>query len=108
MKKIILLCCAMLLLSGCYTATKKPQVEQQPVTLKFKDEKGGSISLISSDEFESAIMVDKDGKEYYLKRQPSGSGVYLEDENGANIHFKGDEGIVEYKKFETISITAVK
>lgn len=107
MKKIILICSAMLLLSGCYTATKQPQVAQ-PVTLKFQDEKGGKISLISSDEFESAIMVDKDGKEYYLKRQPSASGVYLEDENGANIHFKDDGGIVEYKKFDTISITAIK
>lgn len=117
MKNIVFGCCVAFILGGCALnngACSSKSVEEQKIisehvqTLVFKDEMGGKINLISSDNFETAILVDKTGREYYLKRQPSGSGIYLEDENGTNIHFKGDDGIVEFKKFASIPITLVK
>lgn len=113
MKKM--LCCAFLgafLLSGCAEITdSKPapsvQTAQEEI-LNFQGENGLSIRLVSNDDFETATMTTNKSKDTYnMVRKPSGSGVYMEDKNGANIHFKASFGVVEFEKYNSIPIELV-
>ena len=113
MKKI--LSCAFLgavLLTGCAElanlgTNQSSQVAQEEI-LNFKGEKGLTVKLVSNDDFETAVMTTNRNKTTYnLVRKPSGSGVYMEDKSGANIHFKNTYGIVEFKKYESIPIELV-
>ena len=60
-----------------------------------------TIELKSSDNFETAEMVD-------LKRAVSGSGILLSNDDGVSIHFKGGEGVLELVKDQPINITEFK
>lgn len=113
MKK--LLGCAFLgafLLSGCAEIVdSKPapsaQTAQEEV-LNFQGENGLNIKLVSNDDFETAIMTsNKNNTTYNMVRKPSGSGVYMEDKSGANIHFKANFGVVEFEKYNSIPIELV-
>lgn len=53
-------------------------------------------------------MTDNSGRVIHLKAAVSGSGVRLANDDGVSIHFKNGEGIVEFIKDKSISITEVK
>lgn len=67
-----------------------------------------TIELKSSDNFETAEMVDNSNTIYHLKRAVSGSGILLSNDDGVSIHFKGGEGILELVKDQPINITEFK
>ncbi|MDO4690318.1 MAG: MliC family protein [Fusobacterium sp.] len=67
--------------------------------LKFKAADGTEYSLdITGD---NAVLKTSTGKEYPLKAAVTGSGVRFADEKGNEIHFKGDEGVVNLDGKET-------
>lgn len=67
-----------------------------------------TIELKSSDNFETAEMVDNSDTVYHLKRAVSGSGILLSNDDGVSIHFKGGEGVLELVKDQPINITEFK
>lgn len=85
----------------------KSSMQHDDVTYKFKDEKGKIITLTSADEFSTAILTDSDGQKYNLARQAAADGIYMENKGGVSIHFKGKEGIVEFKKYDSIPIEKI-
>ena len=120
MSKILSCAAALLLLAGCAskqlrqspedaineqnhtTATTKMEV------LNFKTENGKKLSLASNDLFDTAVLTDSEGKTHNLTRQRSASGIYMENDKGVSIHFKeGGEGIVEFSKYNSLSISQV-
>ncbi len=67
-----------------------------------------TIQLKSSDNFETAEMMDNSGKVHHLKQTVAASGVRLANDKGVSIHFKRGEGVVELVKGKPISITEYK
>lgn len=78
------------------------------VTVKYQDKNKKAYELKSSDNFETAILTDSEGKSYELKEAISGSGMKLEGKDGIYIHTKGEEGTLELIKGQPIDITEVK
>ncbi len=74
----------------------------------FNGPKDLTIELKSSDNFETAEMVDNSDTVYHLKRAVSGSGILLSNDDGVSIHFKGGEGVLELVKDQPINITEFK
>lgn len=105
-----------LTLTGCNSSpiqSTKP-VESTPSTpaetqvINFVGPMDLTIQLKSSDNFETAEMIDNSGRVIHLKAAVSGSGMRLANDDGVSIHFKNGEGIVEFIKDKSISITEVK
>lgn len=65
---------------------------------------GLSISLKSSDDFDTAIMKDGSGKEYHLKSAPAASGIFMKNSDGVSIHFKGDMAILKLENGQEFNI----
>ena len=115
MKKM--LCCAFLgafLLSGCAElanlglGTSSSVEKNKEEVLNFTGKKGLTVKLVSNDDFETATMTTNKSKQAYsMVRKPSGSGVYMESKDGANIHFKNTYGVVEFDKYKSITIDLV-
>ena len=115
MKKM--LCCAFLgafLLSGCAElanlglGTSSSVEKNKEEVLNFTGKKGLTVKLVSNDDFETATMTTNKSKQaYYMVRKPSGSGVYMESADGANIHFKGSQGIVKFGKYKETNIDLI-
>ncbi|MCI6988221.1 MAG: hypothetical protein MR902_01435 [Campylobacter sp.] len=81
---------SLLLLSGCSSsnsnATPNGEFSQNIQLQLFVDDENGLYKLTSTDNFETAKLVDTFGNEYYLKRAPAGSGIYLEN-GDTSVHF---------------------
>ena len=115
MKKM--LCCAFLgafLLSGCAElanlglGTSSSVEKNKEEVLNFTGKKGLTVKLVSNDDFETATMTTNKSKQAYsMVRKPSGSGVYMESKDGANIHFKGSQGIVKFGKYKETNIDLI-
>ena len=115
MKK--LLGCAFLgafLLSGCaelgnlgFGDSSSVEKNKEEV-LNFTGKNGLTVKLVSNDEFETATMTTNKSKQAYdMVQKPSGSGVYMESADGANIHFKNTYGVVEFDKYKSITVDLV-
>lgn len=100
MRNFILVAFLAIFITGCaqFAKTEPTGMAQRVI---FSD----GIELVTTDMFDSALMKDKDNNAYYLTRKPSANGIYMEDKNGVNIHFKGRDGIVEFSKNKTQNIT---
>lgn len=100
MKNFILVAFVAMFMAGCaqFANTQPTGMAQRVI---FSE----GIELVTTDMFDSAHMKDKDDNAYYLIRKPSANGIYMEDTNGVNIHFKGKDGVVEFDKNKTQNIT---
>lgn len=78
------------------------------VVVKYKGSDNKTYELKSSDNFETAVLTDSQGKNYELKDAISGSGMHLEGEDGVYIHTKGEEGTLVLSKDPLIDIQEVK
>lgn len=105
-----------LAITGC-TSNPKNEVEQEKVVsntpaetqvINFTGPMDLTVELKSSDNFETAEMVDNSDTVYHLKRAVSGSGILLSNDDGVSIHFKGGEGVLELVKDQPINITEFK
>ncbi|MBR7047990.1 MAG: hypothetical protein IKI43_06500, partial [Campylobacter sp.] len=91
---------------GKYKETNIDLINEE--VLNFEGEDGLKVKLVSNDDFETATMTtNKNKKSYSMVRKPSGSGVYMESADGANIHFKNTYGVVEFDKYKSITIDLV-
>lgn len=105
MKKILISSLtAVALLSGCaYMAPKQEApvakvIEVQTIDFQAVKDKKYKATLISADNFESAVLTDTKGNKFKLKAAPSGSGTRLANEDGVEIHFKKGEGVINFGK----------
>lgn len=85
-----------------------PSIPAETQVINFVGPMDLTIQLKSSDNFETAEMIDNSGRVIHLKAAVSGSGMRLANDDGVSIHFKNGEGIVEFIKDKSISITEVK
>ena len=105
-----------LTLTGCNSSPIQPTkpVESTPSTpaetqvINFVGPMGLTIQLKSSDNFETAELIDNTGKTYQLKAVVAASGIKMANDEGVSIHFKKGEGIVEFKKDQPINIQEVQ
>ena len=115
MKKM--LCCAFMgafLLTGCaelgnlgFGDSSSVEKNKEEV-LNFTGKNGLTVKLVSNDEFETATMTTNKSKQAYdMVQKPSGSGVYMESADGANIHFKGSQGVVKFGKYKEMAIDLI-
>lgn len=90
------------------TATAIDQTAQAEQELHFTGPNDLTLTLKTTDNFETAQLQDNSDKTYQLKRAVSGSGVRLANEDGVSIHFKNfdglNEGTVELVKGKPIEI----
>lgn len=105
MKKIIISSLsAVALLSGCASTTPKQEASTTKVinvdTIEFQsiDDNNYKVNLISADNFETAVFADTKGNKFKLKNAPSASGTRLVADNGAEIHFKKGEAVLNLGK----------
>lgn len=105
-----------LALTGC-TSTPQKVIAQNNVTnnapaktqvIYFTGPMDLTLELKSSDNFETAELVDNSGKVHHLKQTVAASGVRLANEEGVLIHFKAGDGVVELVPGKPISITEFK
>lgn len=121
MKKLVFLVVAGLMLGGCMQnssvknesmamSAKSAESAKNTEIVNFVGENSAiKVKLVSNDSFETAVMTSSlNDKIYKMQRKESGDGIYMEDANGANIHFKNDYAIVEFEKFKSISLNVVK
>jgi uncharacterized lipoprotein NlpE involved in copper resistance len=78
------------------------------VIVKYKGSDNKTYELKSSNNFETAVLIDSQGKNYELTYAISGSGMRLEGEDGIYIHTKGEEGTLVLLKDQLIDIQEVK
>ncbi|WP_216936285.1 MULTISPECIES: MliC family protein [unclassified Acinetobacter] len=105
-----------LVLTGCnsYPTHESPSLTLNANTtietqvINFVGPMDLTIQLKSSDNFETAEMIDNSGKVHHLKQTVAASGVRLANDEGVSIHFKRGEGVVELVKGKPISITEFK
>lgn len=67
----------------------------QVLKLKGEDGNGFTGTLSTTDNWETAILVDNMNKTYGMDRVISGSGIKLQDKLGNNVQFDSKEGIFE-------------
>lgn len=67
----------------------------QVLKLKGEDGNGFTGTLSTTDNWETAILVDNMNKTYGMERVISGSGIKLQDKLGNNVQFDSKEGIFE-------------
>ncbi|MGL6114911.1 MAG: hypothetical protein ACRC1R_07705 [Cetobacterium sp.] len=67
----------------------------QVLKLKGEDRNGFTGTLSTTDNWETAILVDNMNKTYGMERVISGSGIKLQDKFGNNVQFDSKEGIFE-------------
>ncbi|MGL4307520.1 hypothetical protein [Cetobacterium sp. SF1] len=67
----------------------------QVLKLKGEDGNGFTGTLSTTDNWETAILVDNMNKTYGMERVISGSGIKLQDKFGNNVQFDSKEGIFE-------------
>ncbi|QIC70783.1 lysozyme inhibitor [Acinetobacter indicus] len=105
-----------LALTGC-TSTPQNEVVQDKTTnntpantqvIYFTGPMDLTLELKSSDNFETAELVDNSGKVHHLKQTIAASGVRLANDQGVSIHFKAGDGVVELVPGKPISITEFK
>lgn len=83
--------------------------EQQALSIiHFSGADHLKLELKSSDNFETAELIDNTGKTYQLKAVVAASGIKMANDEGVSIHFKKGEGIVEFKKDQPINIQEVQ
>lgn len=105
MKKILISSLAAIaLLSGCASMAPKQETPAMKVveleTMEFmgvKDPKY-KVVLVSGDKFETAVLTDTKGNKLNLKNAVAGSGTRMIAENGAEIHFKSGEAVLNLGK----------
>ena len=124
--KLLVALCAVLLLVGC-NSDKQPKSDVvsaasenaalpaegaseaiSEVIVKYQGSDNKTYELKSSDNFETAVLTDSQGKSYELTHAISGSGMRLEGEDGIYIHTKGEEGTLVLLKDQLIDIQEVK
>jgi membrane-bound inhibitor of C-type lysozyme len=129
--KLLVALCAVLLLVGC-NSDKQPKSDAvsaasenaalpvessaaegaseaiSEVIVKYQGSDNKTYELKSSDNFETAVLTDSQGKNYELTHAISGSGMRLEGEDGIYIHTKGEEGTLVLLKDQLIDIQEVK
>lgn len=116
MKPLLVSSLLALALVGCSTmsenkAPKENVSSTQPAqtqVINFTGPMDLVVTLKSSDNFETAEMTDNSDRVYKMKQVPAASGVRLESNDGASIHFKGSEGMVEFVKGKPIEIKEFK
>ncbi|CZE49838.1 hypothetical protein [Campylobacter geochelonis] len=112
MKKVIFSVAVALFVAGCSYQNAPKEPTQQAVVkedvINFVGPYDLILELRSSDNWESATLADNSDAVYKLKRAPSGSGIYLENEDGVSIHFKENYGIVELVKGKPINVDIIK
>jgi membrane-bound inhibitor of C-type lysozyme len=128
--KILAALCTVLLLVGCnsdkqpnsnvpsatnesVTSTAMPAETSvaevtSEVIVKYKGSDNKTYELKSSNNFETAVLTDSQGKNYELTHAISGSGMRLEGKDGIYIHTKGEEGTLVLLKDQLIDIQEVK
>lgn len=67
-----------------------------------------TVSLKSTNNFETAVMTDNADRVFQMHSAPAANGVRMIDGKGASIHFKAGEGVVEFLKDKPISIQEVR
>ena len=105
-----------LTLAACTSAPTENMVESKPADMttaatqvvNFTGPMDLTLTLKSTDNFETAMLTDNADRTFMLKRAPAASGVYMTDGKGVSIHFKAGEGIVEFVKNKPISIKEFK
>ena len=94
--------------SDASTPVDQTVAANQEQVINFTGPNDLTLILKSSDNFETAQLVDNSDKVYNLKQAVAGSGVRLEGEDGVSIHFKNfngvNEGTVELVKGKPIDI----
>ena len=80
----------------------------QEVIIKYQDKNQKTYELKTSDNFQTAVLIDSDGKAYELKEVMAGSGMRLEGRNGIYIHTKGENGVLELSKEKLVDIKEIK
>lgn len=116
MKSLIGSSLILLALAGCSSYPAKNTNQQNSIpsapietqVINFVGPMDLTIQLKSSDNFETAEMIDNSGRVHHLKQTVAASGVRLANDQGVSIHFKRGEGIVELIKDKPISITEYK
>lgn len=123
MKLIIISMSCIALLSGCATNhfndPQNPSTTQvssghtqDQQTLHFVGPYDLSLTLTTSDNFETAILTDNSDTQHQLKRTISANGIRLESNSGVVIHFKntpnGNQGYVMLVKDKPIEISEFK
>ncbi|QKF91332.1 hypothetical protein [Campylobacter sp. CCUG 57310] len=101
MKKILISSLtAVALLSGCAYMTPKQEapaakvIEVKTIDFQGVKDKKYKATLISADDFETAVLTDTKGNKFKLKAAPAGSGTRLISDDGAEIHFKKGEAVM--------------
>lgn len=94
------------------TATAIDQTAAANQEIHFTGPNDLTISLKTTDNFETAQLQDNSDATYDLKRVVSGSGIRLANDAGVSIHFKDfngiNEGTVELVKDKPIEIKEFK
>lgn len=80
----------------------------QEVIIKYQDKNKKTYELKTTDNFQTAVLVDSNGKTYDLKEVMAGSGMRLEGRDGIYIHTKGENATLELSKGKPVDIKALE
>ena len=107
---------AALALAGCNSApgtaapadTVRIQAAAPNQTLHFVGPMDLTIQLQTRDNFETAVMTDNADRSFQMKAVPAASGIRMTDGKNTSIHFKNDEGVVEFVPGKPIAVKEFK
>ena len=108
-----------LALAGCNSApgtsstaapadTVRIQAAAPSQTLHFVGPMDLTIQLQTRDNFDTAVMSDNADRSFQMKAVPAASGIRMTDGKNTSIHFKNDEGVVEFVPGKPISVKEFK